>query len=313
LDRASTFSDPNVIRRLQKDFVPFAGDVSEFTWRRTEGSRWFMDNGGKVNFKIRSADSVQGFYTMAADGTAYGFKNVRGAKTVLSLLDEAYTEFHRHKPPKVEIGAPAPRPFSASPEPASTNVVRVFTRVRPRPLGSNSLNKSLGRDHLWILGSDLREIANAAATGNPFPMPAKLKMRIARFNLVDNVRGQPDPWEIGQVKNADFRMTPIGRRGKDMIYSFDGPFAMRTSDGKRGLKGRLRGELEVDVSRNAVSWFRVVADATAWGDSKFTAHSPQGKFPLVIAMLNVDDTLSRTVLPDAISLGDQYFRLDGKR
>lgn len=307
MDRASTFADPNAIAKLQRDFIPFAGDISEFAWRRTEVSRWFMQHGGKVNYKIRSADSVQGFYTLGADGTAYGFSNVRGAKTVNALLADAYSRFHAHKPPKVEIVVDKPKQFANSPQPANTDVARVFTRVRPVPLGANSLNKGVGRDHLWILGSDLKQIAAAGAAGSAFQMPQNLRMRIARFNLLDNVRGQPDPWQISEVKKASIRMTPVGRRGADMIYKLDGSFAMRNAAGDRGFEGTLKGELEIDVARNRVSWLRMIADGTAWGESKFTAHGPVGKYPLVIAMLNVDDTLSRTVEPDSVSLGEQYF------
>jgi hypothetical protein len=307
LDRASTFADPIVIHKLQKDFIPFAGDISEYAWRRTEASRWFMQHGGMVNYKIRSADSVQGFYTMGADGTAYGFSNVRGAKTVNGLLTDAFNRFYANRPPKVEIKVDKPKQFANSPEPASTDVVRVFTRVRPVPLAANSLNKGVGRDHLWVLGSDLKQIAAAGASGSAFQMPESLRMRIARFHLLDNVRGQPDPWQISEVKKASIRVTPVGRSGPDMVYKLDGSFAMRTSDGKRGLEGTLKGELEVDVAKNRVTWLRVISDATAWGESKFTAHGPVGKYPLIIAMLNVDDTLAREIEPDSVSLGQQYF------
>ena len=266
-----------------------------------------MDNVAKVNFKVRSADSVQGFYTMAADGTAYGFKNVRGAKIVLPMLNDAEQQFHANKPPKVEIKVLAASLFDRSPEPNSTSVIRAFTRVRPVPLAANSLNKSVGRDHLWILARDLKQMSAAAAAGNSFPMPKDLKMRLVRFNLVDNVRGQPDPWELDQVKRANITMKPIGRRGSEMIYTFTGDFLMRTADSKRGLEGRITGELEVTEATGKVAWFRAIADATAWGDSKFTAHSPPGKFPLVVAMLNVDDTLAGTIEPDGLPLDGAYF------
>ena len=271
-----------------------------------------MDNASKVNFKVRSADSVQGFYTMAADGTAYGFKNVRGAQVVLPMLDEAYRQFHTHKPPKADIPTTVTSPFAKSPEPSATSVVRVFTRVRPVPLGANRLNKGLGRDHLWILGRDIREMSAAAAAGNPFQMPGDLKMRLIRFGLLDNVRGHPDAWLLEEVKKANITMKPIGRRGADMIYTFAGEFFMKTPDGKRGLDGKIKGEVEVNEAAKRVTWFRAIADATAWGDSKFTAYAPPGKFPLVIAFLQVDDTMSKTVEPDGLSIGDGYFSASKK-
>lgn len=297
-----------MIKRLQNDYIPFAGDVAEFTWRRTIGSRWFMEAAGKVNYRVRSGDTVQGFYTLGADGGAYAFENVRSAKVVLNMLSETDRAYAMGKRTKVDIPQDSfISIFTKSVEPKRTDVVRVFTRVRPVPVSANSLNKSLGRDHLWLTGKDVDALVAAGASGNPFPMPRDLKMRLVRYNLVDNVRGQPDLWQFSEVKKADFTVTPVGRSGSAMVYKFTGAFAMATADTKRGLEGTIDGEIEVDPTQRKLLWFRAFADATAWGDSKFTAHAPNGKFPLVIAMLNVDDGLSKTVVPDAISLGDLYF------
>jgi len=267
-----------------------------------------METAGKVNYRVRSGQTVQGFYTLGADGAAFGFENVRSAKVVLNMLSEAASAFAKGKHSKVDI---APDSFTSifakSIEPKRTDVVRVFTRVRPMPVGANSLNKSLGRDHLWITGKDIDAFGVASASGSPFPMPRDLKMRLVRYNLIDNVRGQPDLWEASQVKKADLTVTPIGRSGGAMVYKFSGAFAMGTSDAKRGIEGTIEGEIEVDPAKRKLTWFRAFADAIAWGDSKFTAHAPSGKFPLMIGMLNVDDGLSKTVTPDAISLGDVYF------
>ncbi len=267
-----------------------------------------MDAAGKINYRVRSGQSVQGFYILAADGTAYEFENVRSAKVVLTMLKEAETAFQAHKPPKADIPESSfVSIFSKSTEPKNTSVVRVFTRVRPVPISANSLNKSLGRDHLWIVGKDIDALATAGASGNPFQMPRDMRMRLVRYNLIDNVRGQPDLWEASQVKKSDITVTPVGRSGDSMVYKFTGAFALATADGKRGLEGEITGEIETDPSKRTLTWFRAIADATAWGDSKFTAHAPNGKYPLVIGMMNVDDGLSRTVVPDAISLGDLYF------
>lgn len=267
-----------------------------------------MEAAGRINYRVRSGQSVQGFYILAADGTAYQFENVRSAKVVLTMLNEAEVAFKANRPPKVDIPESSfVSVFSKSTEPKNTSVVRVFTRVRPVPLSANSLNKSLGRDHLWIVGNDIDALAAAGAPGNPFEMPRDLKMRLVRYNLIDNVRGQPDLWEASQVKKADFTVTPVGRSGDSMVYKFTGAFALGSADSKRGLEGRITGEIETNPAKRTLTWFRAIADATAWGDSKFTAHAPTGKFPLVIGMMNVDDGLSKTVVPDAISLGDLYF------
>ena len=267
-----------------------------------------MDAAGKVNYRVRSGDTIQGFYTLGADGTGYGFENVRSAKVVLQMLDEASGQFIAHRPAKVDISPSTfTSIFAKSPDPSHTSVVRVFTRVRPVPVGANSLNKSLGRDHLWVIGKDIDQLSEAAKSGNAFQMPRNLKMRLVRYNLIDNVRGQPDLWEHSQVKEANVVVTPIGKSGNEMLYKFSGQFSLSTDDGKRGLDGSIEGEIATLPEQKKLARFRAFAEATAWGDSKFTAHAPSGKFPLVIAMLDVNDGLAKTVVPDAVSLGDLYF------
>jgi hypothetical protein len=266
-----------------------------------------MEAAGKVNYRVRSGDTVQGFYTMAADGTAFGFENVRDPKVVDRMLTEAEDAFHKTPPAKVEISTEnIPSVFALAPE-KTVSVARVFTRVRPIPLGANALNKTVGRDHLWILGSDVRAIFDAGAREGTFKMPDPLAGRIVRFNLIDNVRGEPDLWLPDQVKKADFSMKLISHMGTQSIFSFNGLYAQKTSDGKRGLDGTIRGEMTLDSATNRVVRFRAYAEAQAWGDSKFTKYAPDGKFGLVVAMIDVDDKISANVPPEGIRLASEYF------
>ncbi|MGI8922711.1 MAG: hypothetical protein ACR2HJ_01500 [Fimbriimonadales bacterium] len=302
-----TFNDPKVIRTLQNDFIPVAGNIAELAWSRTGASRWFMSTAGKVNYRVRSGQTVQGFYTVAADGTAYGFENVRDAKVVIRMLTEARDAFHAHPPIQLAISTEGSEGvFSRSPDP-TVSVVRVYTRVRPVPLAANSLNKSVGRDHLWIIGSDVKAIIAAGANGSGFKMPDALAGRIVRYHLVDNVRGEPDMWLAGQVKRADFTMKPLGKSKGKLLYSFRGAFTQKLSDGSRGLGGTIRGEMDLDAANNRVIRFRAYAEAQAWGDSKFTKWAPPGKFPMVIAMIESTDNIAMNVPPEALGLDDEYF------
>ncbi|MBA3727088.1 MAG: hypothetical protein H0W86_11750, partial [Armatimonadetes bacterium] len=171
----------------------------------------------------------------------------------------------------------------------------------------NALNKSVGRDHLWIIGSDVKAIIAAGVSGNGFKMPDALAGRILRYHLIDNVRGEPDMWLPGQVKKADFTMKPLGKSKGKLLYSFKGAFTQKLSDGTRGLDGTIRGEMDLDAANNRVIRFRAYAEAQAWGDSKFTKLAPSGKFPLVVAMVEATDKIALNVPPEALGLEDEYF------
>lgn len=285
-----------------------AGNVADITWARTPAARWFLPMAEQVNYRVRSGDTIQGFYIAAANGTAYGFDNVRDVRAVHRLMNEALAQFHKEPPPIVTIPKQdLEAPFSEAPDP-TTSVVRVFTRIKPLPMGASSINKSVGRDHLWILASELKEISAAGEKGGQFDFPKDLTARIVRFHLLDNVRGEPDMWEPEHVRKAAFTAKRIAKAGKVETFTFRGEFSMRYAEGSRGQTGTIDGEFQIDTAKYKILRFRAYSDGEAWGDSKFAPAGPPGKFPLKIAMIEVDDMISRTVPPEAISLKQEYFR-----
>src|SRR5437868_5918567 len=151
----------------------------------------------QTDWRKQEGNTVQGFYVAAADGTAYGWFNDRDVPEVTAFMNRALARFRAHPPPAVEIPA-ADRVASISTPDPTTSIVRVFTRIRPLPEGADSLNAGVGRDHLWIYADEVREMLAAGA--GEFPLPRALAARIARFHLVDNVRGEPEMWEPDQVR-----------------------------------------------------------------------------------------------------------------
>jgi hypothetical protein len=307
VDRASTFADPEVIRRLQTEFVPVAANIADIGWGRTPASRWFLDVAGQVNYRVRSGETIQGFYTAGPDKKAYGFDNIRDPKRVLKMLDDAYAEFLKHAPENVAIPpADIEAPFSKSPDKA-TSVIRVFTRIRPLPVGAHRFNNYVGRDHLWVLGKEIKEIIGAGATGKSFKMPQTLAGRITRFHLVDNVRGEPDMWQPEHIRKADFELKLIASSRGEKTYSIKGTFAMKYANGSRGQNGTLTGEMTVTSATLKVVKFRAYSEGEAWGESKYTPLAPQGRFPIVIGMIEANDQVAMDVPPEALSLGGDYF------
>src|SRR6185436_18716567 len=112
-------------------------------------------------------------------------------------------------PAKTEIKETAMKTEARVPEGAA--VLNVFTRIDPLPagLGADDLNRSVGRDHLWILKDEVQAIVNALKDSAEAPLPAALAKRLAQFHLIDNVRGEPDMWESKHILKGDFKLTRI--------------------------------------------------------------------------------------------------------
>jgi hypothetical protein len=231
---------------------------------------------------------------VAADGTAYGFNNNRSLERVHQLLDKSLAQFRANPPAKVDIpSALLDAKFAVTP-PDGSSVLRLFTRIKPAPLGCDSANENVARDHLWVLPDEIGALAKGE-------IPNALRLRLARFALVDNVRGEPDHWRVDEVIKAEFKLKVLSATK----FAIAGDFAMQTKDGKRGYEGKWEGELAIDKGGRLTS-FKAYAEGQAWGRSTYTPDPPPGKFPLVVAFVLSGDEMARTVSPQAVFYGREY-------
>ena len=241
----------------------------------------------KVKPDVDKGITAQGRYVIAADGTAYGFNNNRDSERLLALLSKGETQFNAQVPAKVEIpGDLLDDKYGRFPE-ADTTVVRIFSRIRPLPADAHPSNRNVGRDHLWILKDEATDLARGR-------FPDSLALRLCRFQIYDNVRGEPDAWALDEIKVRNFRV----EQGK-----LFGDFKMETADGQRGIEGTLEGALLLKAGRLDL---RAYVTATAFGRSTYTPNPPAGKFPIVFAMETVNDATSRVVPPQWVGAGREY-------
>ncbi len=317
-----TFSDPTVIRRLQTEFIPVSGNSAEWQDGNSPTQRWFMSVAKQTDYlKAQPGGRTQGLYTLSADGTAFGWLNTHDPTSVNKFLDAAREKFRARKAVAVKIADEERKSRFAETPGATTSVIRVFTRVPPLPENANApsspseyssivhqLNtKSMGRDHLWVYAEEVREIlAGGERSKGDFALPATLAGRIVRYHLHDNVRGTADMWEPAQVRRADFTVREISRAKGARVFSLRGTFAMQLDTGARGQEGWLQGEFTIDPGAAKITRFRAYSEGKAWGRSKHTLEEPAGRFPLVIAMVETNDAVSRIVPPHFIWMGNQY-------
>ena len=87
-----------------------------------------------------------------------------------------------------------------------------------------------------------------------------------------------------------------------------GRFSMQTADAARGIVGTVTGEFEIDPRSKSISRWRAFVESEAWGRGQWTPHPPEGRFPLVMAIVETaaDDEVARTVPPQAAGCGQRY-------
>ncbi len=253
-------------------------------------------------------NTAQGLYIVGADGKLYGWINNHNVDEVRKFLERGITAFRTDPSKSVLISqAQLNEKFSMAPE-LSTSVVRIFTRIRPVPAGSDVLNNGVGRDHLWILHNEVEEIgAQAHDDGKPFSLPSQLVARLVRYHLIDNVRGEPDMWKGDEIVKSNFSAKRISATASSRLYELRGEFAQKKKDNKRGSEGNIFGRFEISNNEPKITNFRAYAQMQAWGVSRFTPGAPPGTFPMVAAMVETNDEVSKVVPPQAMYDWPDYY------
>lgn len=276
LDRASTFADQEVLALLKDKFVAVA--IDQWYTRRqqdTEGEFWRKIAGQSPRSDFRQTQ--QGLFLAGADGNLLGFTNNRGPERVRGLLQQAARDYA----PPADL-KPLERQKTDAKYKAELPPGAVVVRVRARVDGGYAptddrweamFQSAVSRDNLWITAEEQAALAQGT-------VPEALALRILRFHLVDNTRGEPPVWTKEEVRQWSLSVA-------------DGQLAgtahLETADGARGYQATLNGELAWGAD-GRLSQFHMWVEGQFWGSGPFTRQPPPGKFPLVIAFSLADGT-----------------------
>lgn len=281
--------------------MPFAGDTHELQTGNSPSRAWFLQMAGQHNTRIKSGQTSQGFYVASPGGTSYGYNNNRSIERVIGMMDKALDAAKTAPPTAAGDGPPA----EAELAPIGVSVARVFTRIRPVPVGSDPANNNVARDHLWIYPSDVLALAQLPPSGGK--LPEALARRLARFHFVDNVRGEPNMWSDSEVAKLDLRVVQDPEhKGKLRAFKIQGSFLTASTKDAHGMEGTVDGWISIDEVSTRVTQLYVVVDALAWGSGSYTKNPPPGRFPVVIGIQIVGDAMSRRVPPQGYLWGDAY-------
>ena len=286
LDRASTFARPGIIALLQSQIIPVALDQAyERRQRDAEGDfyRLIAGQGPRHDFEA----TTQGFYLATASGQLLFYMNNRDPDKLERLLREklAGLEPAQAAPGSVaalEAGATDPR-WDLQP-PKGGLVVRVRAKITggyeaPRDRHQEFFQAARSRDNLWITAAEHQELVAGE-------FPQSLVLRMARFHLVDNTRGEPPMWEPEDVQTAEVTVDQGVVTGR---------VALRTTGGDRTYDAGWRGHIE--TAKGQVTRFDLVVFGDFSGAGPFTPNPPAGKFPLAVAFSLADGSDSADALP----------------
>ena len=215
------------------------------------------------------ANTTQGLFVAAPDGTLLGFTNNRSPEVVQAMLKRALQDYQPADAELLTNSKPDPNYNSSPPEgglvvTVTTKVVAGYGPAINAEVGF--FQNSLGRDVLWVR-KDERE---ALVRGQ---LMDSLKRRLTMFNLLDNTRGEPQHWDAAEVKRLEISLEGGVLTGK---------VHLETAAGDRGYTAELRGV--VATKDGNLTRFDVVAGGQAWGASGCTLVArPKDRFTLAVA------------------------------
>jgi hypothetical protein len=287
LDRASTFSDPEVVQLLKTKFIPVALDQwYERRQKDTEGEfyRKIAAQGPRKNFK----STTQGLYTAAADGRFLGYTNSRHVSAIKKTLHEALEKFTPTDTQEISTHSVDAK---FNPEfPAGGVVIRVQAKV----LGGypptedrfeQIFQTAVSRDNLWLTGAEHQALIKGT-------VPGSLQRKLARFHLVDNTRGEPPMWNADELKTVEMSIT-------DGVIT--GQAQLKTASSDRGYTAEFLGKLAHQNGK--LTRFDLVAKGLYWGQGPHTRKAPPGKFPLGISFTLADGNDIADAIPPQASRG----------
>lgn len=257
-----------MIKSLREEFIPVA--VDQHVHRRLKDAEGTLFSGILKQAGRGLGGRSQGVYIFDASDKLLAFSNTADAGQVKRLMAKALSSFDRTVEAPASVSEPSLSPVTGTTPPKGTTIVTVTSKV----LGGYDKVKgrrteihaaSLGRDHLWIREDE----AAALAKGT---VPKSLTMRLVRYHLIDNTRGEPPFWQSKDVRAAELILTD----GK-----LSGRVELRSEDGTREFAADLLGHIESAGAQ--LTRFDIVASGSFRGEGRYTRGAPPGKYPFAVA------------------------------
>lgn len=270
------WSDPQLIKLADK-FVPAADEV----WHLQRGSdaecRLFQSM-AEVGHYGHKPGTRQGIYVCTPAGLFLTSINSLNADSVYSTLETALAKWEQ-LPNFVRAQRP---PMAVEPEHRweasypDGGLVLVSVN-RDLLLGNGQMSACedrWNRDHVWFTKDEARAwLAADPLPGSTHDVPQQLVRRLARFHLVDNVRGQTLPFAEPEVEGASMHTKVIEREGSRVRLRIsgatsataEGPWLMGesnwtpTREYPRAMATQVFGYADYDLDRSAFTRFEMVA------------------------------------------------------
>lgn len=284
IDRASIFSDAEILDTLRRDFVCVAVDAWYLNRRQDAEGEFYRKVVKQEPSRQDMNQSTQGKYALDADGRLFGFDNHGSDRVgrVKALIAKARRDYAPSEAVAISPGRLHPwfdRTLREGMVAVDVTARVLDAETREADPRKRMFLASLGRDHLWIRKDEVAALC--AGT-----LPDSLVRRMSRFHLNDFTRGEPDMWAKEDLKKLDLTL----KEGR-----LTGSIHFEIPSGKRGYEARLLGFVEAKDGQ--LTRFDLVAKGEYWGKGRFVSSSIEGRFPVGVSFRLSDPKAEESKVP----------------
>ena len=293
--RRSVWSDAGV-QELLRSFVPAADEVSALQRADGREGELFREVAEQGHYAGRTqpTNTRQGIYATAPSGKLLASINTRSAEQMRAMLERALAAWaalqdeERWLPAEEVTSDPGFRWRSLYP--TDGIALRVYSRDLPRgeecaPEPADWRGEASNRDVAWFRRDELASfLPETLAVGSERAVDAAIVRRLARLNLVDDVRGQVSAFEEGDVDVAELASKVVAVDGERVElalsgrtravargrWAVDGYEDMHApAEQERGVETELAGHAVWDRATGRFADFQLVALGTRWGGTQY--------------------------------------------
>jgi hypothetical protein len=288
--RAAAFADPEVIRLASEEFLPLAENCSPLQTQQDAKGEFFRLVAEQGHYAGRTVPSAtrQGQYAFTPDGQLLASINTRDADKMLGMMQEALEKWRAlqgQPSAAVEAGAYERDPRYPDLYPADGLVLKQTLRDLPRPADHpipQVRPQAVNFDYAWFAKAEARQfLPSRLETGQRAELPRAIVRRLARFHLLDSVRGETPAWREKSVVAARLYTEVTAVEGTRVHLHLEGqvlnqeegtwavrPFRQKWEGLTRGYDCALHGELVYDTASERFEQFDLLAVGDRWGGTE---------------------------------------------
>jgi hypothetical protein len=319
--RQSVWSNPEIQELLTK-FVVCADEVARLQNGSDPECRLAQKVFEQGHYAGRTVPTPtrQGTYATAPSGVMLGSINSRDPKEMADMLRRSLLKWNAMTPEERVLGVDPGKQQGdvkrgETQYPADGLVLRVFSRDLPRSNTAKDWRATAwNQDYAWFTRAEVQSmVPQKLEAGQSQKVPKPLVDRLAKFNFVDNVRGQTMAFADADitVSNIEIQVTKVvgnvaslkltgeTKAAKEGVWSIAGHEDRNSPQTRlRSMSLQLLGTASFDIAKSRFTQFDAVATGTRVGGTQYNGRSDDlGSAPIGFALGLASGKASERVAP----------------